>query len=81
VREYVGTGEIAELAASIDEELAECRRQELAARRVELARMEAVEADVIEVCRVADLLARLALLATGHHQHHRGEWRRKRDQT
>jgi hypothetical protein len=81
VREYVGAGEVAELVASVDQATRACRRDELQARRLERVALEAVEAGVVEVCRVADLLARLALVATGHHQHHRGAWRRKRERT
>jgi hypothetical protein len=81
IREYVGAGEAAELIAAIDEERAALRRDDLRATPEEFATMQAVEAGDMGVCSVADLLARLALVATGHHQHHRGEWRRKREQT
>jgi|SRR6185437_15266297 len=78
VREYVGAGLAAELAASIDEEERQVRQQQARRWQAELAAMQALEREVVEVCKRIDLAARLALLATGHHQHHRGEWRRKR---
>ena len=78
VREYVGRGPHAELMAEADRiartqvqeerRLARCQREEEAA----------LEARVAEADAVGELLARVALLATGHHRHHGGEWRRRR---
>ncbi len=78
VREYVGTGAAAELAASLDEENRRTRQAEARRLQAEQAAMQALENDVAEVCKLTDLAARIALIATGHHRHHRGEWRRKR---
>jgi hypothetical protein len=77
VREYVGTGRVAELAAQLDAIERETREAEAAAWRAEKARLEALDADVAALIEVTDLAAAAALLAAGYHQHKR-QWRRKR---
>ena len=77
VREYVGTGRVAELAAQLDAIERETREAEAAAWRAEKARLEALDADVDALIGVTDLAATAALLAAGYHQHKR-QWRRKR---
>ncbi len=78
VREYVGAGEVAELAALIDEQERARREAEAIARQAALAEMHALEAGVAEVCKLVDLATRIGLVANGYHRHHRGEWRYKR---
>ena len=78
LREYVGTGPLAQLAALTDEEYRLRRQEEASAWREERERMEVLEAPVQELCEAAEVLARAALLAAGYHQHNRGEWRRRR---
>src|SRR4051812_34560770 len=77
VKEYVGTGPLAELAARVDE----LERQERLARReawlTEQERLAAPEALLSEVQRLVGLLARATLLLEGYHEH-KGEWRRRR---
>ena len=82
VREYVGTGPLAELAAEMDA-LQRLRRKEeaetrKAARREECERLDALEAPVEELCKVVEVLTRAALLAAGYRMHNRGEWRKRR---
>src|SRR5215218_9715632 len=78
VREYVGTGPLAKLAALMDEEDRLGRKEESKAWRAERERLEAMEAPITELCEIAETLARAALLAAGYHQHNRGEWRKRR---
>ena len=78
VREYLGTGRIAELAALLDEwerEEREAARREDRERR---AQIEAADTLIDTLCRGTDALARAALLAAGYHQHDRGAWRKRR---
>ena len=79
VREYVGKGPIGQLAAQMD--ALERDRRRIEKYRAMVARVEAerVDEDLRAVERLADLLVRAALVAAGCHQHHRGEWRRKRE--
>ena len=78
VREYLGTGPLAELAAQMDA-LKRCQRQEEArALREECKRIEALETSLEELCEAAEVLTRATLLAAGYRRHNRGEWRRKR---
>lgn len=79
VREYVGGGELGELAAQMDAEKRQSRREERAARKQERERLEAVMEPVEELCEAAEVIARAALLASGYRQHNRGEWRKRRD--
>ena len=80
-RVYVGAAgsPAAELAAAADH----LRRleREIAARErhAEQARQREVEAPLLELCELADVLTRAALLAAGYHRHDRGEWRRCRE--
>lgn len=84
VREYVGTGFVAELAAQMDASERREREIERAARRAERDELDALDAPLNELNTLADLVAKAALMAAGFHCHRRGEWRRKRvrpDQT
>jgi hypothetical protein len=74
VREYVGTGPLAELAAQTDA----LRQEEREARRAELAELAALDAPLDDLAELTDLLARAALVAAGYRQHHRGDWRKRR---
>ena len=78
VREYVGTGLAAELAARLDAAERGRRGARAAAGRAERERLDAADATLAELSAVADALARSALLLAGYHRHDRGEWRRRR---
>lgn len=78
-REYVGTGQVAELAAQLDALEREHRQDEAQALRQEKAELAALDAEVKALAEWSDLLARAALLAAGYHQHKRGEWRKRRE--
>jgi hypothetical protein len=80
VREYVGKGRVAELAAQTDALVREQRRLDALARRGEKADLAALDAELKALSEATDRLARAALVAAGFHQHKRGEWRRKREQ-
>jgi len=78
VREYIGHGPIAELVAESDRQEREQRRTEAARRAARKTQDAALDAQVDEVCGLADILARGVLLAAGFHHHH-GQWRRCRE--
>jgi hypothetical protein len=80
VRQYVGTGPVAEAWAALDAQARADRQASAGARRTERARLEAADGSLAELCATAGALARAALLLAGYRQHHRGEWRRKRGQ-
>jgi hypothetical protein len=77
VREYVGRGRVAELAAQMDLLDRQQRTAAAAALREEKARLDSLDARVAALIKVTDLVAEAALLAAGCHQHKR-QWRRKR---
>jgi hypothetical protein len=79
VREYVGTGVVAELAAQMDNIKRQNRDFERAILRAEKAELTDLDDRLNELSAVAELLARAALLVAGFRQHKRGEWRKKRD--
>jgi hypothetical protein len=79
VREYYGAGEAAELIAelnALEREERDLRRLDQRALRDEL---DALDGSLGELHTQAELLARVALAVAGFHQHHRGEWRKRRD--
>lgn len=78
VRQYVGCGLLASIAAEADAH-AHAKRTEAHDERQrlhsDLDRLAALVASLNQVC---DHLANAALIASGYHQHNRGEWRKKR---
>ena len=76
-RQYLGAGAVAELAAAADALRRADRKAASEARRAEQASWQAALAPLMELSRVADLMARAALLAGGYHRHAR-TWRKKR---
>ena len=77
LREYVGTGLLAELAAEADrmkQDLADAERKR---EQTELERLDALAAPVLEISEAAEILVRAHLIACGYHRH-KGEWRRAR---
>ena len=80
VRQYVGAGRVAELAAQVDARERDRRRREADRRRQERAELDALDDQLKALAEATDLATRAALLAAGYHQHKRGEWRRRREQ-
>jgi hypothetical protein len=80
VREYIGTGRVAELVAQMDALERERRLLEALELRQERAELAALDADMKVLAETTDLVARAALTAAGYRQHKRGEWRRRREQ-
>ena len=80
IREYIGTGRVAELIAQMDAIEREKRKLEALALHREKAKLAALDADIEAVAKNAELVARAALLAAGFHQHKRGNWRKRREQ-
>ena len=80
VREYVGTGRVAEMAAQLDALTREAREQEAEVLRRVKEELSALDADLTTLAEATDLAVRAALLAAGFHQHKRGEWRKRREQ-
>ena len=78
IREYVGAGLKGELAAAADARARAEREAEKAAWRTEQGRMEAALAPFEDFYKGVETLVRGSLLLAGYHQHHCGEWRRKR---
>lgn len=80
VREYIGTGRVAELAAQLD--VIERERRKLGALDLhrQKAELDALDANLKALTEMTNLVARAALLAAGYRQHKRGEWRKRREQ-
>ena len=79
IREYVGSGPVAEMAAQADARERERREEEARAWREEREDLDALDARTRDLDELAELLTRAALLAAGYRQHERGEWRRLRE--
>jgi hypothetical protein len=78
VREYIGGGPVGRLAAYQDAEKHRERAEARAARMAERAELDALADSVRDLDDAADLVVQAAMLATGHRQHNRGEWRKRR---
>ena len=77
VKEYVGTGPIAEAAARQDAQQRAERQTQLQAERARRERYEAAQQLLSTLCDECDALVAAALTAAGYYQHHR-QWRKRR---
>jgi len=78
IREYVGRGPLAELAAETDALERLQRQEEAKAWRQERETLEVLDQTIEDLYEAAEVLARATLLAAGLHQHNRGQWRKRR---
>ena len=80
-RVYVGAGgsAAATLAAADADQRRLAREAAARERHAEQARHQEVEAPLVRLCAVSDVLTRAALLTAGFHRHDRGQWRRRRE--
>ncbi len=77
-KEYLGTGEIAEILARSDEMIRLVRKLERDKGQEELERMEKLAAPLLEAAELAEILVRAHLVAGRYHRHKGGEWRLRR---
>ena len=78
VSEYVGIGELANLAAALDALGRMERESKRKARREEREAEEAITAELERLGDIVRTVTAMMLLSTGHHTH-KGQWRRKRE--
>lgn len=78
IREYVGGGQIGELAARFDEIDRESRMQKADMIRESLRQAEQMDAELAKFEEFADNISRGLLLVAGYHQHNRSEWRKSK---
>ena len=78
-REYVGPGQIGRLGEQMDQFARELRATKPGRGASTRDAVQAIDRDLLALDRLADALARTALVVAGCHQHHRGEWRKRRD--
>ena len=76
-KEYVGTGEMAEVLARGDELIRRKQAEEHDRDRAEVECIETFTAPVVELLKVSITLARAELVAAGYHRY-KGEWRLRR---
>jgi hypothetical protein len=75
LRRYVGTGQIAELAAASDHLHWLNQAIEAHEQKAEETRLQATETAVVDLCDVSELVGRASLVVSGYRRHTRGEWR------
>ena len=78
VREYVGCGEHAEMAAETDAQQRAVREEQRQKWNAEKANFEQLEELVESLDAGCTSVMRSVLYAAGYHQHNRGEWRKRR---
>ena len=79
VREYIGRGRVAELAAQLDALEREERQLRCRQLALERERLRGFDAALDGLCEATDLLVAAVLVQAGYHRHNRGEWRRRRE--
>ncbi len=79
VKEYVGTGPSAEIAALQDRSAREERATAAQARKAEQDRLEAIDSEVTHIDHAIEAVTQVNLLLAGYHRHHRDAWRRRRN--
>lgn len=79
VKEYLGVGPSAEIAALQDTRARQDRAAAARVRRAERAGLEAVDGELTDVDDAIEALTRASLILSGYHRHHRDNWRRRRD--
>src|SRR5271167_3074058 len=79
VREYFGNGPEGRLAAGLDQQRPERKRQEREAIQADREQWSKACGPLDELIAVTDLLAAAILLAGGYYRHDRGAWRRRRE--
>jgi hypothetical protein len=77
MKEYVGRGPVAQLAARLDERERQDRRAEREALLVEQVRLAAADLAFMDARDLVELLVRATLVLGGFHTHH-SQWRRRR---
>lgn len=77
VKEYIGRGPLAELAALLDAQRRAEREAAIRDARNERERVKASVELAVELAELIELLVKGHLLVAGFHQHDRGEWRRR----
>ena len=78
VKEYLGAGPLAELAAAWAEEDRADREAQLEADRRRRRELDDVAQQVGEASKAVDDVAAAWLTMLGYHRHDRGEWRKRR---
>ncbi len=79
VREYVGKGPKAEEQAEEDQLTRMVMAKQRAIVQSRLKQLDALDATIGKFSKVLDSAVRVTLKEAGYHQHHRGEWRKRRD--
>lgn len=80
IREYVGIGPVAKVAAQMDAIKSQEREAKRAERLAMQSTLDAIDGALVEFDQLVQLVTRAALVAAGYRQHHRGEWRKARVQ-
>jgi hypothetical protein len=78
VKQYVGTGTVATLAAKLDELTHSERSQTAEAAERERNELAALDAALAPLYALADAATAAALVAAGCHRPKRGKWRKRR---
>ena len=78
VKEYVGTGLLAQFASQVDDDERQEKMARDAARREQCAALDTLDMTLKRYCDIIETTMAQLLEMAGFHRHHRGEWRRRR---
>ncbi|MCW5853453.1 MAG: hypothetical protein KIT87_25525 [Anaerolineae bacterium] len=80
IRDYLGAGPAAQLAADQDAEAHQRRQAQRQADHEERQRLDALATSIAELDHAIEDLVHATLILAGYHRHHRGAWRKRREQ-
>lgn len=78
IREYVGGGLVGQYASQLDAIERDTRLTQRECERTRREESEVRDQELEHLEELADLVVRAVLASAGFHQHHRGEWRKRR---
>lgn len=78
VKDYIGTGPVADVAAERDTLARAARADAVELHRKEQSVLQILDEPVTDFATTLETLTRAHLVSSGYHRHHGGEWRKRR---
>jgi hypothetical protein len=79
VRQYIGSGELAEMTAELDAKVRAARKEKRQTWQAVREEFEKLDQQVKELDQACTQAMQRSLEEAGYYQHHRGAWRKQRE--